>query len=302
MTKTSIEAVDYLTVSTNNWTSEEKTYGGYTGKFYNLSSTDRILTIKVTGASYFEAFVRNDNGDEDRSFKLKVGTADEVTVDAPKSTLVSTGVYALDPSVTTTITLKGTGKSVYPVYFHFDPTATIAPAKEYTTYVTTKALDFTGLDLKAYVATAASATSVTLAEVTTVPAGTPLVLKKGSAASYNVPVIATASAPASNLLVAGDGKTNIGGDGNYDYILQDGLFYHASAGTVAVGKAYLHLTSAPSSREFLEIDFGGDVTGISTTPAPSFQKDGSYYDLNGRRVMNPTKGLYIVNGKKVIIK
>ena len=28
----------------------------------------------------------------------------------------------------------------------------------------------------------------------------------------------------------------------------------------------------------------------------------SIYDLNGRKVMNPTRGLYIVNGKKVIIK
>ena len=30
--------------------------------------------------------------------------------------------------------------------------------------------------------------------------------------------------------------------------------------------------------------------------------DNVYYDLSGRRVMNPTKGLYIVNGRKVIIK
>lgn len=304
LTKTSIEAVDYLTVSTNNWTSEEKTYGGYTGYFYNLSSTDRNLTIKVTGASYFEAFVRNDNSSEDRSFKLKVGTADEVTVDAPKSTLVSTGVYALDPSVTTTITLKGTGKSVYPVYFHFDPTVTIAPAKEYTTYVTTKALDFTGLDLKAYVATAASATSVTLAEVTTVPAGTPLVLKKGSAASYDVPVIATATAPASNLLVAGDGTTTIGGDSNFDYILKDGKFWRANAGTVAVGKAYLHLAAAPSDARMLEIDIDGISTGINMVNGEGLKVNGSetYYDLQGRRVLNPTKGLYIVNGKKVIMK
>lgn len=55
-------------------------------------------------------------------------------------------------------------------------------------------------------------------------------------------------------------------------------------------------------RAFYPFDEDGDVTGISTIPAPSFQKDDIYYDLNGRRVLYPTKGLYIVNGKKVVIK
>ena len=186
-------------------------------------------------------------------------------------------------------------------------TETITPAKEYTTYIPTHNLNFTGLDIKAYVATAATASSVTLAEVTTVPAGTPLVLKKGSAASYDVPVVASASAPASNLLKAGDGTTSIGGDTKYDYILSDGLFYHASpAGPVAVGKAYLHLDADPAAdgREFLEIVIDGYATGINMVNGEGLKVNGSetYYDLQGRRVLYPTKGLYIVNGKKVIVK
>ena len=32
------------------------------------------------------------------------------------------------------------------------------------------------------------------------------------------------------------------------------------------------------------------------------ENENRYYDLNGRKVMNPTKGLYILNGKKVIIR
>ena len=178
---------------------------------------------------------------------------------------------------------------------------TITPTKEYTTYVPTHNLDFTGLEIKAYVATAATASSVTLEEVTTVPAGTPLVLKKASAASYDVSVTASASAPATNLLKAGDGKTEIGGDGKYDYILSDGKFYHASAGTVAVGKAYLHLDSNPAGARSLDIDFGG-TTGISQMEDVRSKKDDVYYDLQGRRVLYPTKGLYIVNGKKIILK
>ncbi len=50
-----------------------------------------------------------------------------------------------------------------------------------------------------------------------------------------------------------------------------------------------------------EISFEGDVTGIeSLTPALS-QGEGAWYDLQGRRIAQPTKGLYIVNGKKVFV-
>ena len=43
------------------------------------------------------------------------------------------------------------------------------------------------------------------------------------------------------------------------------------------------------------------TTGISTVTAPSATTD-RYYDLQGRAVPHPTKGLYIVNGKKVLVK
>ena len=44
------------------------------------------------------------------------------------------------------------------------------------------------------------------------------------------------------------------------------------------------------------------ATGIVGVKADDFTKDGAVYDLNGVRVMNPTKGLYIKNGKKYIVK
>ncbi len=44
------------------------------------------------------------------------------------------------------------------------------------------------------------------------------------------------------------------------------------------------------------------ATGIVSVKADDFTKDGVVYDLNGVRVMNPTKGLYIKNGKKYIVK
>ena len=182
---------------------------------------------------------------------------------------------------------------------------TIEPAKLYTTYVTPFALDFTGLELKAYVATTvattASESKVMMESVTTVPAGTPLVLKKGDDASYDVPVIASADAPETNWLVASDGKSTIGGEGKWDYVLSNGMFYHASAGVLPAGKAYLHLDAEPGARE-LSLSFeDGDVTAISNVNRETITNNG-YFNLAGQRVAQPTKGLYIVNGRKVVVK
>ncbi|MBO5264117.1 MAG: dockerin type I repeat-containing protein, partial [Bacteroidaceae bacterium] len=63
--------------------------------------------------------------------------------------------------------------------------------------------------------------------------------------------------------------------------------------------------SAPGSKEKLEpytgwINVTGGVTGIDEITADGAAADGAIYDLQGRKVSNPTKGVYIINGKKVI--
>ena len=52
----------------------------------------------------------------------------------------------------------------------------------------------------------------------------------------------------------------------------------------------------------VNVTFVGDLTSIDVTSKMADRRSDVYYDLNGRRVMNPTKGIYIVNGQKVIIK
>ena len=179
----------------------------------------------------------------------------------------------------------------------------ITPTYAKTTYVTTKALDFSSVEgLKAYVATDASAGKVTLSEVAAVPAGTPLMLVGTAGTEYTVPVAATAEAPANNMFRAGDGTTEFDGT-TFDYILySDGLFYQIGSGSVDTTKAYLHCDTDPttSGSRALAISFGNETTGISNVNANV--KENGYYDLQGRSVAQPQKGLYIVNGKKVIIK
>ena len=71
-------------------------------------------------------------------------------------------------------------------------------------------------------------------------------------------------------------------------------------------RAYMELPASKSLARVLDLNFGeGGATGIGNlTPNPSSIGEGNvgFYDLQGRRVLYPKKGLYILNGKKVIIK
>ena len=45
---------------------------------------------------------------------------------------------------------------------------------------------------------------------------------------------------------------------------------------------------------------GGDTTGIQEAVTSQKEQDDTVYDLSGRRVMKPSGGIYIKNGKKII--
>lgn len=84
---------------------------------------------------------------------------------------------------------------------------------------------------------------------------------------------------------------------------QIGFWWGAENGaafSLAANKAYMAVPESASAPA-LGFEFGGDTTGISQHLTPNTQQQ-TYYDLSGRRVAQPTKGLYILNGKKVLVK
>ena len=89
------------------------------------------------------------------------------------------------------------------------------------------------------------------------------------------------------------------------YVLaaKDGVvgFYQAAAGSfINRGKGYLEMTAPTVKVYYLTT---GDETGIAETMTDEVLKaDGAIYDLSGRRVEKLQKGIYIVNGKKVVNK
>ena len=96
-------------------------------------------------------------------------------------------------------------------------------------------------------------------------------------------------------------------DSNYTcFILakgDNGVGFYNATGTVGAHKAFLPIltsTLSTTAREFLGFE-EGNTTSIDVR---SKMEDGrgDVYNLNGQRVAQPTKGLYIVNGRKVVIK
>ena len=84
-------------------------------------------------------------------------------------------------------------------------------------------------------------------------------------------------------------------------------FYKWVRGNAKSNFAYLQLknpSNANAAKTVIYLDWFGDTTGIHGMTAPSQVTSGkTYYTLDGRKVTSPTqKGIYIINGKKIIIK
>lgn len=167
------------------------------------------------------------------------------------------------------------------------PFATIIPADVKAYYVSAKGTEatMTAIDAKAIPANqGVILTSESDAAVTMVPAA-------GETAATITGNQLGHSAGAAKTLTAGEG-----------YILGNGTegtaFYPCKTGSLPINKAYLLGNGGENA---IVMNFGNAVTGINTIAAPASAK-APIFDLSGRRVVKATKGLYIQNGKKVIVK
>ena len=157
----------------------------------------------------------------------------------------------------------------------------------------------------AYVVSKKGEDKVTLSEIEgNIPAETGVVVS-GDEGTYAANITNTgAGISTTNYLVA---WTTAGEPSETDYytLAVDGgnpVFKKSSGGTLAAGKAYLVLPTVSGTR--LSVDFDGGVTTIAAPTAIATMEAGKaeVYNLQGQRVSTPTKGLYIVGGKKVMKK
>ena len=202
-----------------------------------------------------------------------------------------------------------------------------------TSYAAPVDLDFTNVQgLKAFTATGYDKSSKTiwLTRVMKVQKGEGVLLK-GDEGDYQIPSAAVQSSYM-NMFVgntSGDKiqvqETSADGSMTNFYLKGDGTFVSVN-GYVNLGnnKCYLELptsmVSVASTRgteksykfeepeviklpiSFRSIDNDGDGTTAIHETMQSLKEDGVYYTLQGQRVEKPGKGIYIKNGKKVVIK
>ena len=173
------------------------------------------------------------------------------------------------------------------------------------TYYTDCALDFTDFtDMYAYTATV-SGNTITFSRVMQVPTNTGVLLRNpaGVAASNVVPVATGTVDPVEGNKFVGT-LTDITVSTAGCYILNNGSeglgFYKvkSTGSKVAAHRAYLK--TGDGVRSFIGFS-EGDANGIESVGAEAGQSM-EVYNLQGVRVAQPTKGLYIMNGKKVIFK
>lgn len=167
----------------------------------------------------------------------------------------------------------------------------------YTTYVTGNDFTFPS-GTTAYIASAVSSNNVTLTEVASAPAGTAVVIK-AAAGSYTINTITDSPADcSSNLLKASDGTVT--GDGATKFALGKkstvGFYLVGDDVEIPFGKAYL-VVGGSGVKEFLSFDFNNQTAVEAVKTAA---ENGVIFNLAGQRVNKAQKGIFIVNGKKVV--
>lgn len=201
-----------------------------------------------------------------------------------------------------------------------------------TTLCSTVDLDFSGFsDMYAYAATGydVSTKTVMLSRVLKASAGTPLILKGQSNGTYTIPSTAQQTTFANMFVGNSSGAAIQVGetDGNLvNYYLSSGEFKRVNQSlTVPDGKCYLQLPASALAARYrsagveddaddsyqivenndilvIRIDADDSATGMEDLLKAAAAESDVYYNMKGQRVENPGKGIYVKNGRKVVIK
>ena len=258
-----------------------------TGTSASATAVKRYLVVNGNTTEYW-ASRKNDSTDPEIAYAAQLNvTTDEIYVPAGDVTITGTSALVFSnlkftPHTSTSVAVTSAG---------------------YRTFASKYPLDFTGgvSGLKAYKATVSGST-VTFSEVTgKVPAKEGLLLKAAEG-EHTIPVSATEPAAIENELV---GVTALTPMTDPIFVLLNGTkgigFYRTTtAFNVSANTAYLPADVVAGARQFIGFDEEGEATGIEAIERN--QQKESVFNLNGQRVAQPSKGLYIVNGKKVVLK
>lgn len=272
-----------------------------------------LLTIPETGVYRLSYAVCSYNVRKDCQFIVSVDDKEIATKDVNwsvnkiASTTITEDAMVFDKNAV--IKAKGSNGNLILDYILLEKVTSedvAVSAIKFATYVPTCNV-VAPADVKVYTAKVNEAKSAVV--LTEVPAGS--VIAKG------IPVLVGAEEGSHTFVASADEAATIEnndlkaaaadtkGDGATIYALveQNGeaVFAPLKEGVaVSLGHAYLELPAASATR-FYSIQFGGETTGINEVNAAA-KADGAYYTLQGVKTSKAAKGIYIHNGKKVVIK
>lgn len=152
----------------------------------------------------------------------------------------------------------------------------------------------------AYIITGINGNSVTTQRVSYIPNGVAVLVEKGqSSESPNDATPYSSTLPLKGTQEPVDVTSITGGT---VYVLYNGEFVKSTSGTIPAHRCYLLIPDqiASGTRSF-GIDHGDGTTSLREVKGEKWA-DGEWYTLQGQRIAKPAKGLYILNGKKVVIK
>lgn len=281
----------YVPTSNFNWRKDGSWYIGNTSNVWllvkNLKAGDIIVANTsyqasgLTNATYTEKYSEGNN----RVYTVTADGDVEIAFKKPNSSTMHYfyGLYVWSSRfVSKTITAAG-----------------------WATYFSDKALDFsssiTNLT-KAYIITGHSGATLTLSPIiTTIPANTGILLE--GEGEVLIPVTGSSSTDVSANILKGVTSATVETAGSIYVLMNEtagvGFYKNNNDFTVGANTAYIDATDLAGARSFYL--FEDDATAIEAVKAQNVE-NGQFFNLAGQRVAQPTKGLYIVNGKKVIIK
>ncbi len=225
-------------------------------------------------------------------------------IDTPTSVIFNDG-----SSNNQTGTLTYENGATYGYYGASTVSKTITAAG-YATYCSENALDFTGTGLTAYIAKKdeQNASKIIFVSVTKVPANTGLLLK-GDAGNHTINTTTSNELDdVTNNVLKGVTKAESKEAGIF--VLMNGskgvgFYMTTKTFTVGANTAYIpslnELAGGGGEVRFIGFNFDGETTGVDGI-ATVQQNNGEVYNLQGQRVSAAKKGLYIINGKKVLVK
>ena len=306
-----------------NFTSDGTYYVTFTFDGSTISATAEQKHVWTVAGSDVDLFgtawaadatdndmTRNDEGIWTITYKNKTLTAGtiEYKIVQDHAWTTSYGDNA-NPSENATATIPADGEYNVTFTFNADTKATaceIVPTTVpkkitdagYATYYSPYALDFSSTGLTAYIAKL-NGSEVSFTEVTKVPANTGVLLK-GAAGDYNISTTLDATDDVTGNVLKGVLADTEVAVGSFVLLKGDkGVGFYKTTATFTVGANTAYFEALPTTARFIGFD---DMTTTINNVDANLNANGQIYDLQGRRVVAPQKGLYIINGKKVVLK